>query len=90
MKRINKKADKTYFLTNGKGQVKIGCSSDPEKRLSIIQPGNPYRLKIALVLDTNREKELHKKFAKYKNDLIGEWFSNEGELLEFIENSQIK
>ncbi|MEU6755547.1 GIY-YIG nuclease family protein [Streptomyces sp. NPDC046685] len=55
-------------------QVKIGIASDPKRRLSEIQTGNPARLVIFAVFHGNArtERALHKRFATRR--LSGEWF----------------
>lgn len=68
-----------YYIEDGHGHVKIGVSSEPEKRLKQCQTGNPYKLYIKNIERYNscgdayrREKELHNRFKKFR--LCGEWF----------------
>ena len=77
-----------YFIQDGRGNggpIKIGKAKDVEKRLSILQIGNPRKLTLLAAIkckscgDAIRlEKELHKKFSNYQ--LRGEWFRGSIEL----------
>ena len=75
---------KTYFILNCStgADVKIGKSSNPKKRLSVIQPGNHSKLVILAILEEDIEKELHIKFKEYHS--FGEWYRFEGELKNYI------
>lgn len=78
-----------YVFGNFKKEIcKIGYSTNPLKRLNSIQTGCPFKLEIILILRGDRkiEKNLHKKYKKYKTN--GEWFSFSGELRNSI-NSMI-
>lgn len=74
---------KVYFIGAG-SRVKIGYSSDPEKRLTELQVGNPDRLTILATLDGGAvlENTIHAAFARDRLD--GEWFRISRELLELI------
>jgi Meiotically up-regulated gene 113 len=73
----------TYFIYSPKLEaVKIGRSVDPEKRLRAIKNGNPDELRLLGVLNDDREKEFHQRFAKYRTN--GEWFSLGSRLLAFL------
>ena len=65
-----------YFVGNGKGQVKIGYSKDPQSRLLSLQTGSPYPLELLAVKPggQNAEVELHTKYADDR--LEGEWFQS--------------
>jgi len=60
------------------GAIKIGRSSDPERRLRDLQTGSPFRLKIILVIEGGgwRESELHQRLRRYRSQgtYKGEWF----------------
>lgn len=64
-----------YFIGNGNGQVKIGYSKEPFKRLASLQTASPYRLELLAIVPGTEETEdqLHRKFASYR--LAGEWFT---------------
>jgi hypothetical protein len=63
----------TYFIQGTPhGPVKIGRTEDVSDRISTLQTGHHDTLRLLLVLDGDREAELHKRF---RNDRIrGEWF----------------
>lgn len=73
-----------YFIQVGEsGPIKIGYTrTDPTKRLSELQTGNPYKLRLLLVLEGGFDLEhaLHEKFADLR--LEGEWFRNDPILLK--------
>lgn len=77
-----------YFIRrkDGIGPIKIGSTRNVKNRLSGIQVGNPYKLKVIKEIygEEFLEKQYHKKFDNLK--LIGEWFKPDGRLLEFISN----
>jgi len=78
-----------YVIGNTHAEVcKIGFSKTPNKRLKGIQTGCPYPIKILYLFvgSINLEKQLHKKYSKYR--LNGEWFSYTGELRAALENSK--
>jgi hypothetical protein len=64
--------------TKQNGSFKIGRSNDPFFRLKQLQTGNPYALRLLLILENKGyiEKDLHNRLSKYKQK--GEWFSEEG------------
>ena len=79
--------DYVYVIGNTSHNIcKIGYSKYPLKRLSEIQTGCPYYLKIILIVkgSMKTERSLHKKYNKYR--LSGEWFSFVGHLKESIES----
>lgn len=76
-----------YFVQAEPGTpVKIGYAANPTERLSGIQTGNPYRLRILLAVPGSREHEkmLHGHF--YASRAIGEWFAETDELRAMIED----
>lgn len=68
-----------YIISNGQGQVKIGRSADPKKRLGQLQTGSPFKLEILwshncryqFIADAI-EAMLHEHVRSY--GLQGEWF----------------
>jgi len=62
-----------YFIQCG-NTIKIGITSDVEKRLNDLQVANPVKLKVLLTLrGTNQdERILHRRFRKYL--IRGEWY----------------
>lgn len=67
-----------YFIQDGRdGPVKIGYSSDPERRLAQLQTGNPRALELRHVIPGDRvlESDFHRRFepARIRN----EWFGHE-------------
>jgi len=72
-----------YFIKAGKkGAIKIGKSNHPEKRLSELQTGNPYKLKLVAYIHCETEKDafdmekkMHRVFRKRR--LNGEWFHSD-------------
>jgi hypothetical protein len=69
-----------YFIGNGLGQVKIGYSRQPLKRLTDLQTASPTELELLAIMpgDTTTEKEYHEKYKSFK--LNGEWFRLEGQI----------
>ena len=81
-----------YFIQCGKsGPVKIGATKCSFKvRLAGLQVGCPFKLNLIGVIEKGyTEKELHKRFSKYKRRR-GEWFSPSPEIIGFIEDPPIK
>lgn len=63
------------------GPIKIGMSESPERRLSDLQVGSPYKLRIIGIAAGGqpREASLHKRLAAHR--LHGEWFTDTPEVL---------
>lgn len=62
------------------GDIKVGRSSDPPRRLRQLQTGAPHKLKLLLVApgQGGREREVHRALSRYRNrGQKGEWFSEE-------------
>lgn len=72
-----------YFIECG-GFIKIGVTTDLEKRLKSIETSNPHDPTILLSLPgtTQSEKAFHRQFKKQHK--VREWFHWEGELADFI------
>ena len=74
--KLKRKGDCLYFIQSSKtGEIKIGRSKHPQKRLKNLQTGNPNSLKIIISLEGLgwREKELHETLKRWRGS--GEWFS---------------
>jgi hypothetical protein len=74
-----------YFIKNvANGNIKIGFSETPTKRLRELQTGSTERLVLLKSIpgDHSLERQLHEQFAHCRLD--GEWFSSADEILEFI------
>jgi hypothetical protein len=73
-----KKGRYVYLLNGGKTFYKIGIATIVENRISELQTGSPYKIKLVakkLHQDANSaEAKLHRAFAKYQEGLTGEWF----------------
>ena len=71
-------ADLYILQSHGSGDIKVGRSSDPRRRLREIQTGSPRRLRIILHAPGlgHREKEIHRRMlgrsTRTRGD--GEWF----------------
>lgn len=74
----------TYFVCQG-DFVKIGATSNPERRINGLQTGFPDPLEVLVVVHSNviSESQGHLRFAHLRAS--GEWFRAEPELLDFIE-----
>lgn len=74
----------TYVIRSGPF-VKIGTSSDIEKRVRELRISNPHEVEAVAVLAGGRavEGSLHRRFKAYRHR--HEWFRIEGELADWIE-----
>lgn len=74
-----------YFIKSGV-HVKIGMSSNPEKRLLELRTGTPEQPKIILIVNNkgHMEKILHKCFSKWRVRGNGEWFMFSQQIQDFI------
>ena len=82
-----------YLIQKGYGSIKIGVSSNPERRLMELQVGNHGDLHIIAKFPfqtrayaLSMEKDLHNKFKRFC--LSGEWFKK-GILREFKNRAQL-
>lgn len=90
-----------YFLQEHKkdGLIKIGyVKTNVEKRVSILQTGNPTRLVTLKIIEGTARDEgrLHRRFRRARELIVGrgsdritfrgEWFRPVPELLEFVNN----
>lgn len=74
-----------YFIRNiVSGNLKIGFSDTPSKRLKDLQTGSADKLVLIKTIPGDKELEvrLHEQFAHCRLD--GEWFKPADEVLEFI------
>ena len=71
----------TYFISDGM-LIKIGKSLDPASRLAHFQTSHARPLTIRLILITDRERELHQRFAG--DHVRGEWFRLSYDIEKFI------
>ena len=77
-RKLERKGDYLYFIQSSKtGEIKIGRSKHPQRRLKNLQTGNPHTLRIIASLEGLgwREKELHEELKRWRKS--GEWFSYE-------------
>lgn len=77
---------KIYFFTNGEN-IKIGFTKNTvQKRLKQLNTGSDKQLYYLGCFSGTMEdeKQLHKKFEKYKLRSNGEWFVADEELLGYI------
>ena len=75
-----------YIIQSGEGKnppIKIGVANDPEKRMSELQTGSPFllRLKAKILCDSRKkayelESWLHGRFSNV--NINGEWFWSKG------------
>jgi len=80
-----------YFIRNiVSGNIKIGFSDTPKKRLKDLQTGSHDKLLLIKTIPGDRELEaqFHQQFSHCRLD--GEWFSPTDELVEFIKGQDRK
>lgn len=73
--------DLYIMQSNNNGAFKVGISNNPKKRLSQLQTGSPFKLKIILILEgkSSLEKDLHSRLRSFRlGSFKGEWFSYDG------------
>jgi len=66
-----------YIIQSDKtGDIKIGRSKHPQKRLKQLQTGSPQKLKLLVVVENkgNIEKNIHRRLDRYRSRRNGEWF----------------
>jgi len=74
-----------YFIQAKKtGLIKIGFSTNPKDRCSILKSFNADKLRILKIIEGNSrgEYDLHKRFRKYRHH--NEWYYPNQEILDFI------
>lgn len=88
LEKVNKTTNIYFIQSVIGGPVKIGKAFDIESRLLQHQIGSPFILRVVKVIENvphNTEKELHKKYEKYR--LHGEWFSEEILSIDRVNNN---
>lgn len=70
-----------YFISNGRGQVKIGHTDDPAARLAQLQVASVQPLTIVRLADGGAaaERWLHRRFSLQR--VRGEWFDFTADML---------
>lgn len=78
-----------YFIRAQTGDIKIGYSATPERRLSSMQTGSPVSLELVALIPGSKqdERHLHEQFAGQRNR--GEWFTPSAELDALIASCQL-
>jgi hypothetical protein len=76
-----------YFVGSADGKIKIGTSSNIEKRFDALQTAASVKLTLLLTIPggSEVETELHRRFANLRE--TGEWFEGTAELRHFIEGA---
>ena len=89
--RLDNLNDYTYIgIDRIRNTVKIGYTArDPETRINEFRTGNP-DVELVCVLSGNIEKDLHKKFDRYRVSDSREWFFYTKEIKEFIDIEVLK
>jgi hypothetical protein len=74
----------TYFFVTktARPRIKIGRSRNPTQRFNSLQNQSSEELHILLILEGDREKEFHQRFASYR--LKGEWFTFSDEIKKLL------
>lgn len=73
----------TYFIQGPPlSPVKIGRARDVASRVASLQTGTPHELRALLVLEGDREEEMHCRFRKHR--VRGEWFLWCDEIRDFL------
>jgi hypothetical protein len=76
-----------YFIQNTQnGLIKIGSSSNPQKRLSTLQTASAGPMVLLAATSSYTESGLHRRFKSLR--VRGEWFRPEAELLQLIEEEK--
>ena len=84
MPELRKAQRKTYFiLCKEANAVKIGMALDASDRMAMLQCGNPFTLRLLLVIPLNVEAKLHRKFSALRRQ--NEWFSFDKAIADFID-----
>ena len=88
---VKKKQGFVYYIQEEMdGNIKIGWSDDPVKRLSQHQTSNSRELRMLVYVRGSQEyeREIHRKFQSSKT--TGEWFKPDKRLLVYIEHEKSK
>jgi uncharacterized protein YozE (UPF0346 family) len=73
---------KTYIISDGGTLVKIGKARNPHLRLRGLQTGSARSLALLLILEGDREYDLHERFKEHR--VHGEWFTLNEDIRAFI------
>lgn len=78
--KFNCSNEMVLYVLSANNNYKIGIAKSINRRVDILQTGNPYKISIVKTYTMNSEKDarliekkLHKKY--YKHRMVGEWFS---------------
>ena len=84
---VNDNKDKGVYFLQGEitKRVKIGYTTDLEKRIKALQTSEPLRL-VGFMRNASpeREKEIHDRFSHLR--AIGEWFEGSPEIANYLED----
>lgn len=74
----NRKKSTHLYVLSCNGLLKIGVTSDIDKRIKSLQTGNPHEIKLEYIEERERPEKAERFLHKYfdKNRLKGEWFEN--------------
>lgn len=77
-----------YLIETALGQIKIGCSHDPEQRLKTFAANSPCPIRLIARWPGQQadERALHKRFIAQR--WHNEWFRYEGDLVAFVEQKR--
>lgn len=80
----DQKPEWVYFIMSQSGDIKIGRSNSPFKRLATIQVGHAEHLTLMAVVlgGAELEREYHERFAAHR--IKGEWFHPHGDIIDEI------
>jgi hypothetical protein len=84
---ISARRSYVYFIASGTKAIKIGWAGSVQKRLKLLQTGNPETLTLIATCegDVTLEQLIHKKFARYR--LRGEWFRYSKRIIAFVQEA---
>lgn len=84
--REDRRVSKTYIVRHPLTQlIKIGKSLNPDNRIRTLSTQSGAILKTLLIIDSDIESELHKKFCEFR--VCGEWFDDKKGLIAEYANS---
>ena len=74
-----------YFVSDQRGHIKIGWTTDPHHRMSSLATGSPVKLKLLALVGASgphQERMIHAQFHSLRAQ--GEWFREDPVLMSFI------
>ena len=74
----------TYFIQDSGGNVKVGRSKNPAKRLESLQTSNAEALKLLATIPADLEADIHALLASSRIRQEGEWFYQDGGVLDLV------